>query len=251
MAQQKGILPVKGTIGNLTFYKSEDGYLLREKGGVDGKRIASDPAFQRTRENGAEFGKAGKAGKLLRNAVRSLAQKASDSKMVSRLTKEMMVVIKADRVNPRGLRNVMDGETELLQDFEFNIHSKLSTTLYAPYTTAIDRITGILSVEVPAFIPGNMIAAPAGATHFKINAAGAEIDFEGNRFVVQTQNTAELPLDNVLTNVISLNAPVTADSSHPLFLLLGVEFYQEVNGSMYPLKNGAFNSLSVVKVSGQ
>jgi hypothetical protein len=251
MAQQKGILPVKGTIGNLTFYKSEDGYLLREKGGVDGKRIASDPAFQRTRENGAEFGKAGKAGKLLRNAVRSLAQKASDSKMVSRLTKEMMVVIKADRINPRGLRNVMDGETELLQDFEFNIHSKLSTTLYAPYTTAIDRITGILSVEVPAFIPGNMIAAPAGATHFKINAAGAEIDFEGNRFVVQTQNTAELPLDNVLTNVISLNAPVTADSSHPLFLLLGVEFYQEVNGSMYPLKNGAFNSLSVVKVSGQ
>jgi hypothetical protein len=251
MAQQKGILPVKGTIGNLTFYKSEDGYLLREKGGVDGKRIASDPAFQRTRENGAEFGKAGKAGKLLRNAVRSLAQKASDSKMVSRLTKEMMVVIKADRVNPRGLRNVMDGETELLQDFEFNIHSKLSTTLYAPYTTAIDRITGILSVEVPAFIPGNMIAAPAGATHFKINAAGAEIDFEGNRFVVQTQNTAELPWDNVLTNVISLNAPVTAESSHPLFLLLGVEFYQEVNGSMYPLKNGAFNSLSVVKVSGQ
>jgi hypothetical protein len=251
MAQQKGILPVKGTIGNLTFYKSEDGYLLREKGGVDGKRIASDPAFQRTRENGAEFGKAGKAGKLLRNAVRSLAQKASDSKMVSRLTKEMMVVIKADRVNPRGLRNVMDGETELLQDFEFNIHSKLSTTLYAPYTTDVDRITGILSVEVPAFIPGNMIAAPAGATHFKINAAGAEIDFEGNRFVVQTQNTAELPWDNVLTNVISLNAPVTADSSHPLFLLLGVEFYQEVNGSMYPLKNGAFNSLSVVKVSGQ
>ena len=33
MAQQKGILPVKGTIGNLTFYKSKDGYLLRGKGG--------------------------------------------------------------------------------------------------------------------------------------------------------------------------------------------------------------------------
>ena len=251
MAKQKGILPVKGTIGNLTFYKSEDGYLLREKGGVDGKRMASDPAFQRTRENGAEFGKAGKAGKLLRNAVRSFSQNASDSKMVSRLTKEMMKVIKADRVNPRGLRNVIDGETELLQDFEFNIHSKLSTTLYAPYTTAIDRITGVLSVEVPAFIPGNMVAAPTGATHFKINAAGAEIDFEGNRFVVETQSTEELPLANLPTAAISLSASVTANSTHPLFLIFGIEFYQEVNDSMYPLKNGAFNSLAVVKVSGQ
>lgn len=251
MAQQKGILPVKGTIGNLTFYKSKDGYLLRGKGGVDAKRIASDPAFQRTRENGVEFGKAGKAGKLLRNALRSLSQNASDSKMVSRLTKEMTQVIKADTINPRGLRNVIEGEAELLQGFEFNIDGKLSTTLYAPYTDVIDRVTGVLSVEIPAFIPANMVAAPGGATHFKINSAGVEIDFEGNRYVVQTQSTEELPWNSVLTNAISLSASVTPGSLHPLFLALGVEFYQEVNGAMYPLKNGAFNSLSLINVSGQ
>jgi hypothetical protein len=34
------------------------------------------------------------------------------------------------------------------------------------------------------------------------------------------------------------------------FLALGIEFYQEVNGQMYPLKNGAFNALSLVKVDG-
>jgi hypothetical protein len=96
-----------------------------------------------------------------------------------------------------------------------------------------------------------MVAAPAGATHFKINAAGAEIDFEGNSFVVQTQGSDELPLDNVPTNAITLSAAVTANSTHPLFLIFGIEFYQEVNGSMYPLKNGAFNALSVVQVSGQ
>lgn len=251
MAKQTGILPVKGTLGNLTFYKSKDGYLVREKGGLDAKRIASDPAFQRTRENNAEFGKAGKATKLLRNAVRSFSQNASDSKMGSRLTKEMMRVIKADSVNPRGQRNVIDGEAELLQGFDFNVQGKLSTTLYAPYTAAINRVTGALSVEVPAFVPENMLAAPAGVTHFKLNLAGTEIDFEGNKFVVETQSTQELPWDNVVTNAISLSASVTANSTHPLFLVLGVEFYQEVNGSMYPLKNGAFNSLCLVKVSGQ
>jgi len=35
-----------------------------------------------------------------------------------------------------------------------------------------------------------------------------------------------------------------------MFLALGIEFFQEVNGSMYSLKNGAFNPLSLVKVSG-
>lgn len=251
MAKQKGILPVKGTIGNLTFYKSQDGYLVREKGGIDAERIASDPAFQRTRENGAEFGRAGKAGKLLRNAVRALSQNASDSKMISRLTKEMIKVVKTDKVNPRGLRDVIDGEAELLEGFEFNSNCQISTTLYAPYTGVIDRVAGTLSVDIPAFVPQSMVAAPVGATHFRINTAGAEIDFEGNMYVTSAQSTPELPWDTVLTNVISLSNSVTANSTHPLFLLLGIEFFQEVNSTMYPLKNGAFNALSLIKVSGQ
>jgi len=118
--------------------------------------------------------------------------------MVSRLTKEMLKVIKADALNPRGLRNVIDGEAELLQHFEFNINGKLSTTLFAPYIDSIDRATGSISVEIAPFIPINMVAAPTGVTHFKFNAAGAEMDFEG------------------------------ANSSHPLFLVVGVEFFQQI-----------------------
>jgi hypothetical protein len=55
---------LKGTIGDITFYKIKDGHLARKKGGIDASRIASDLAFQRTRENGSEFGRAGKQGKL-------------------------------------------------------------------------------------------------------------------------------------------------------------------------------------------
>ena len=46
MARQKGIIKLQGTIGDVSFYKSKDGYLAREKGGVDGERIKNDPAFQ-------------------------------------------------------------------------------------------------------------------------------------------------------------------------------------------------------------
>ena len=37
MARQKGIIKLKGKIGDLSFYKTKDGYLAREKGGIDKK----------------------------------------------------------------------------------------------------------------------------------------------------------------------------------------------------------------------
>jgi hypothetical protein len=89
MAKQKGVIKLDGTIGDITFYKTQDGYLTREKGSVSADRIANDPAFQRTRENGAEFGRAGKGGKILRNAIRNLLQNAADGRMVARLTQKM------------------------------------------------------------------------------------------------------------------------------------------------------------------
>lgn len=251
MAQQEGIVPLKGTIGNISFYKSKDGFLARKKGGVSGKRIAHDPAFQRTRENGFEFGRAGIAGKLLRTALRALLQNASDSKMVSRLTREIVKVIQADLTNGRGKRTVMDGKPGLLRGFEFNNDSKLGTTLFAPFNASINRVTGELTVTIPSFIPVNMVAAPGGATHFKIVSAGVEIDFAQAGYTVDSKTTAILPWDINGTAVINLANSVTANSTKPLFLALGIAFYQEVNGAMYPLKNGAFNSLALVEVSGE
>ncbi len=142
MAKQKGIIKLKGTIGDITFYKTQDGFLAREKGGVEGTRIANDPNFQRTRENGEEFGTAGKAGKMLRNSLRALLQNTADGRMVSRLTQAMVKVLQADLTSVRGKRNVIDGEAELLESFEFNIRSKLGTTLFAPFAAVIDRVAG-------------------------------------------------------------------------------------------------------------
>ncbi|NDP27274.1 MAG: hypothetical protein GZ087_07605 [Flavobacterium sp.] len=250
MARQKGIIKLKGTIGDITFYKSKDGYIAREKGGIDANRIATDPAFQRTRENGSEFGRAGKAGKILRMALRAVLLHSADSRMVSRLTQQMLKVIRADATSVRGLRNVIDGEAELLAGFEFNINGKLGTSLFIPYVGTIDRVSGTISVAIDPFVPMHMIAAPSGSTHFKIISAGTEIDFETGTFAETHTETNILPWDATETLAILLENEVPPNSTKPLFLALGVEYYQEVNGEMYPLKNGAFNPLALVKVDG-
>lgn len=250
MAKQKGIIKLEGTLGDITFLKSKDGYIAKEKSGVPAERIASDPAFQRTRENGQEFGRAGKGGKLLRNALRGVLQRASDGRVVSRLTKEMMRVIKADSTSQRGQRNVVDGEAELLTGFDFNLNAKLGATLHASYTATIDRVTGACTIEVPSFVPLHAITAPGGTTHFQLFAAAAAIDFEGEVYSSAQQESGVLPWDVTPTAAIQLVHALPAGSTHPLFLVLGISFSQAVNGEMYPLKNGAFNALAVVKVSG-
>ena len=252
MARQKGIIKLQGQMGGVSFYKSQqDGFLAREKGGVDASRIQNDPSFARTRENSAEFGRAGAAGKLLRTSLRGLLINIADSRMTSRLTAEMVKVIRADATNIRGERNVIDGEAELLEGFEFNDNAKFYSTFFAPFTPAIDRAEGILQVDVPAYIPGNMIGAPQGATHVKLSAAGIEIDFEGGTYVMNMTSTPEIVLGPQNEAAVALSNAVTPASVHPLFVAFGIEFFQQVNGAFYPLKNGFFNALALVKIEGR
>ncbi len=249
MPKQDGIISLKGSIDNVTFYKSAaDGYLARKRGGINASRIATDPAFQRTRENGAEFGRAGAGGKLLRTALRGIMPDKTDTRMVSRLTREMMKVLQADSTNDRGLRNISDGDLLILSGFEFNLGGKLTTTMYAPFTPTIDKATGNCKIDIPAFIPANMISAPKGATHFELLGGGLSIDFTLQQYQVSTDTTNVLPLDNNATAAISLSVPVTAGTTGPVLLCFGVAFYQEVNGKQYPLNNGAFNSLAIVLI---
>jgi hypothetical protein len=250
MAKQRGIFKAEGTLDEVTFYKSKDGFMLRQKGGVSAERMATDPAFERTRENQKEFARAGRAGKVLRTALRPVLKSTSDRLMVSRLFKEMMRVVKADGVSDRGQRNVLDGELELLEGFEFNEGGHLSQTLFAGYTASIDRVTGVLTLDVPAFLPQQMVVAPAEATHYQLVSAGGFIDFSAGSNGITTNATEVIPIGSDASAAVSHSFNAGANTTHALFLVLGISFLQQVNGKNYPLKNGAFNALQIVKVSG-
>ena len=48
----------------------------------------------------------------------------------------------------------------------------------------------------------------------------------------------------------TLALPLPAASTHPIVVVLGIEFVQEVNGKKYDLKNGSYNALAIAKVLG-
>ncbi|MCD9013982.1 hypothetical protein [Parachryseolinea silvisoli] len=252
MARQDGVILLKGQLGGLSFYKTaKDGHLARQKGGVDAKRIRTEAAFARTRENGSEFGRAGQAGRLLRTAFRALLLNSSDSRTVSRLTQKFTEVIHADTTSARGARNVVDGDMSLLQGFEFNIDGKLRQTLLAQYSVDVNRATGLVTINVPQFVPAELIAAPIGATNFRLVASVSELDFAADRYNSEVAESEE----NItgLEQPVTINLPleVAVGTTSPLVVVLGIEFSQVVNGAMYAINDGAYNALAVVAVDAE
>ncbi|MEQ9230234.1 MAG: hypothetical protein RIF46_06090, partial [Cyclobacteriaceae bacterium] len=206
------------------------------------------PAFARTRENGSEFGRAGKASKLMRTAFRPLILKTKDSKLSSRLTKQMLKVIQADAVKPRGQRTVTGGNLDLVQNFDFNANGRLDATLYAPYQVTLDRAAGSGTIDVPAFVPTNSLAFPQGATHMKMVAAVSEVNFDTEEFTYNSVESAEIELNAVQVAASQLQMAFNANTEETLLVVFGIDFYQSVNGQMYAMKNGSYNCLALVEV---
>lgn len=250
MARQKGIIKLKGSIGDVSFYKSKNGYLAREKGGVDAERIKNDPAYQRTRENGSEFGRAGRAGRVIRTAFRPLLIRTADGRMTSRLTKQLIRVLHQDSTNTRGERKVEKGNLKLLQNFEFNVEGKLNSTFYANYEVSVNRSTGTAVIDIGEYIPKERLMFPQGATHMKLLAAIGEIDFESETSIFSSAESEEVEIgtDTVAASQLSMN--FTANSEKTILLAFGIEFFQNVNDQLYAIKNGSYNCLSLVFVEG-
>jgi len=249
MARLKGLLKIEGTLDELTFYKSQDGHLVKTKGGVSANRIASDPNFQRTRENNSEFGSMAQAGKLLRNVVRTLMMTASDGRVTARLTQLMSIIKNLDTTSIRGSRSVGVGIADplalaQLKNFNFNISAILSSILYKPYV--VTPATGV--IDITGLVPVNDIAFPSGATHLSIRGAFAVIDFANNTSEIEYTNVENLPIDGTVTTVTLTPAGVPAGAGTKMYFL-AIEFFQEVNGVQYSMKNGSYNSLSIVEVA--
>ena len=240
MGQLTGIFQFQGTVGQVT---------VDRNGRVRQKAAPRPVTSPRVLENGAEFGAAATAGKLLRDAFRS-ATNAVKSTLTGEVTAKMRQIIGLDAVNDRGIRQVLKANIGQLLGFNFTA-SSLASSFYAAYTASfgVGANANKMTVDIPSITPTQDLAVPQGATHFQIVAASAAFDFAGNISTVAVPTvTAPVAIsaaalvnqDQVLTYAV---APAVGDT---VITVLGVNYFQEVNGDLYPLNNGAYNALTIV-----
>ncbi len=248
MAKNKSLFKVEGTLDNVTFYKSTDGYFVRTKGGVSKKRIMNDPAFARTRENGSEFGRSASSGKMLRDVMSTFVFKAKDSKLSSRLMKVMSDIKNQDLISVRGERNVAVGLAtvtgkEFLKGFDFNNRATFRSVFFNPFV--VDGSTGVITIT--DLKPNEQIRYPDGATHFSLQSGFVNLDFSTGASDITYSAISNLPLDGSLSTITLTPSSIPTGTGTVMVVLL-VEFFQEVNGQQYALNNGAYNVLTIVEV---
>lgn len=247
MGQQKSAFPISGSIDDLTFYQSRHGSFVRKKGRIDKSRMATDPNFQKLRENIAEFGRAAKSGKLLRIAFRNMLKNAKDGDTSNRISKLMFSVLRTDVTSEPGDRQITKGDLNLIDKFEFNQILKISDAIYAPHNLSLDRATGRVNVELVSFVPKQALNAPEKAHHFKLTLGAAEFDFANYTQKYSEATTAQLPLNDNPTEDIGLTAMLTPNSTGLIIVALGLEFYEQRGAKVTLLRPAGLQILAVSK----
>lgn len=242
MASQIGVIKIQGTIGDLVF--SKNGNVSRKPQG-NKAAFASAPSRQRTRENASEFGMAAKYGKLLRDSLRGLVTQASDFRVTSRLTKTMREIIGLDDTSDRGQRVYDATNSAPLLDFDFNDNAGLAQTVFVPLD--IVATAEKLVASYPDIDPRKDIMAPQGATHFQLVFGASSLDMETLKH--ETARGADAPI--LPLNAVSAAGDITVafvaapPAANLVVGVIGVNFYQQMNGKFYALNNNTYNPLAV------
>jgi hypothetical protein len=248
MAKFDGIFEIQGTLQGMTFFKSKDGLLIRKKGGISKKRIKNDPAFQRTRENGTEFGHSAKMAQLMRKSVANLVSLAKDYRVSSRMVQAMTLVKNYDLTSVRGARKVWIGLVaaagkQSITGFDFNLNSPFDSVFRGQYD--LDPVTGV--VVISDFNPTTNLSLPQGATHASLSVAVSSVDFELENYGTTFSPKENFPLTTGLLN-FSLTPASLPGGTGTVFYYFLIEFFQELNGVQYPLKNNSHNVLYLMEV---
>lgn len=250
MAFQRGSVKLEGKIGDLSFYKVEDNFLAKQRGGHSKDRIAKDPSFERTRENAKEFGTASSFVKLFKLSLKQSLERSfelfSDPSLTNRLNKRINSIVKADSVNARGNRQLLSDNLLLLTGFSLNDGASLKDTFFIPLVPEWLETEKLIRFKLPRFLPKSVTDAPDEAALFQFHICATMKVNENLQSI--SMNSQLFPLDTVqeAQDLDLLLGEINADATIVFF---GISFFSEVAGYAVPLTTPCKNALDVISVS--
>lgn len=255
MARTGGIAKFKGSLDDLVFYELDGQRVVRRKGRVSKSVFKKSKRYARVRENCSEFGHASRIAKLIRSSVlpgmRQLTDKTAGPYLVSAIVKTLK---KGE--GTRGMLGFdLQSHPENLIGFSFRKGHTFGELLPVKLPEPVflnGRLT--CQVQVPALNTQTDLNAPTGSTHLRFYmqtltlSQYADIDGEylpTNKAANGLRSLAEGDLISLsAANLSAQTLSCTLNASTPLaedvavVVILGLAFYQEVNGEHKLLEQG-------------
>ncbi len=249
MAKQKGIIPLVGTIGGINFYYLNGKPVARAAGGgFNGAAIRTKKSMERVRENANEFGSCSVINKVFRQSLRPFYNNHGFTFFHSRLMTLFTNLKKLDADSVRGERCVYKGlQTDagkrLLVDFTYTPDCKPQLVL--PFSYDMDWPTYSLSIS-----QFNIQHVPfiTGATHIALQFGVLDFNFETLDYALHLAAPLVLAKDDTRTS-LSLTPASLPTGLGVVLAVIGVRYYQEVDGLMYLLnaENGVGIGVLAIK----
>ncbi|WP_334113847.1 hypothetical protein [Paucihalobacter sp.] len=236
MARVTGLFKITGTIGGMNFYLDGGENLVRDAGGgFNGDAIRTKDSMVRVRENASEFGHCASVKRVFMNALHPYLSKLKGRKLHSAMTSLFVQIKNFDPVSKRGERRVSQGLTTP------DGHNLLLTYSY-PERFTVDQVLGNrFSVDMTTHscscidFDVSKIAFPEYATHVSLLYGVVFMDFEvleAKAFLAADYYIAK----NDVNHSITLNPVAAPIGTGVRIAVMGVRFYQEVNGVMTQLE---------------
>ncbi|HMG15648.1 MAG TPA: hypothetical protein VK590_09385, partial [Saprospiraceae bacterium] len=230
MARQSSIIKFEGTVGDLTFVKRNGQYFVRKKASIPKSRIQTDPNFQRTRENIAEFGNVAQAGGVLRKSLRTAVLDVQDGNAANRLFSILTAVKNKDTSHDRGLRTVAAGISDapgqaILNGFDFNDGANLDSILLKDFS--LDTDDGVLTIT--GLKPSTDLLKPLAAHKAGFNLFWTKVDFAHGISNTVQATEAIITLDDAPHN-ITLTIPAPPAGTGINIFAVRLVYYQTLNG---------------------
>ena len=238
MAKNKGSLELSGKMGDLVFYNSPYGPLVRRKGSLNKKRVMKEAAFERSRKAGTEFGRASSGGALLRGEVKWHFPHVVEHSTNYRLNRVLAEAIREEKVHGPGDRVLADADLGNLKGFEWNSKQPFSNVFKGAVKMEIDRARGVMRVHVPAVNFAKQLDALKGATHVVVTALGMAPDFDKGKCETAVAAGEMWKLTDSKAAAQVLEVVMKPGHTGHLILGVGIKAFQEVNGKMYGLRHG-------------
>lgn len=168
MPKQESFIKFKGTMDDLTFYRSKGKYMVRKKGGADRERIMTHPNFKRVRENMREFTAASKVATTFRKSLNSLIKQLGGTTVQARLMRLFRKILNTGS-GKSGQRDItLMPNLGLFDAFQFNERKRFDSIFTALYDVpTVDANRSVTTWEVPVFDPEHELEMPSGTTHYR------------------------------------------------------------------------------------
>jgi hypothetical protein len=168
----KSVLNFTGSIGDLSFYRMSgyDGIVVRMKGGPSSERVKTHPRYQRTRENGVEFGGGSTAGTHIRRMLDKQITGPQHG-IHGSLNARLRNLVYYDKASKRGERHVLISQGgQELEGFPLNKETMFDAVVAGTLTCTPSRETFSARLDIPALMPGSNLNLPVKLPMYRIVA---------------------------------------------------------------------------------